>query len=247
MNLNTTFPTHRTLTACVSALALMFTACGGGSDEAADTTVAATEPAPVESEPPATEPPATEAPPATDQPETTSPDDPDGLEDQGPDVEQKVSTPEDAQLAIIFDASGSVKAALDGSTRLAVAKDAIDQIVSETATFNTSLWAYGHRLPDSDPETCRDIENLVAFAPDNADAVVSAVADLEAQGDTPITDAVRTVADSFTAPESGRRTPSARHATISGDQNARSRPGGVPPESQSPPERRFAHRGVAEG
>lgn len=216
MNLATTLPVSRRAIACVSALALVVAACGGGSDDAADTTVAATEPAPVETEPPVTEPPATEPPatepptteaPATEPPgtETTTSDDPEEPADQGPEIEQEVSRPEDSQLAFIFDASGSMNAALDGSTRLAVAKDAIDQLVSETATFNTSLWAYGHRLPDSDPETCRDIENLVAFVPDNGDAVVSAVAGLEALGDTPITDAVRTVAESFTAPESGRR------------------------------------------
>lgn len=222
MNL-TTFRRPRILVTCVTACALTVAACGGGSDEAADTTVAvtepapaATEPAPVEtepstSEPPpvATEPPATEPPPATDPPATDAPTtEPAATTPEGPDeseILQKVSTPEDTQLAFIFDASGSMNAALDGSTRLAVAKDAVAQLVTETATFNTSLWAYGHRLPDSDPETCRDIENLVAFALDNSNAIVSAVAGLEAQGDTPITDAVRTVADSFTAPETGRR------------------------------------------
>lgn len=228
MNLTTTFPMSRAAIACATALALVVTACGGGSDDAADTTVAATEPATVETEPPATDPPATdppatappateppptdppttEAPPETNPPETTTPDEPeepDEPADPGPEIKQEVARPEDSQLAFIFDASGSMNAELEGSTRLAVAKGAIDQLVGETATFNTSLWAYGHRLPDSDPETCRDIENLVVFAQDNGAAVVSAVAALEARGDTPITDAVRTVAGSFTAPETGRR------------------------------------------
>jgi hypothetical protein len=76
MHLAATFPTTRTMIACVSALALVVVACGGGSDDGADTTVAVTDPALVETEPaatepPATEPPATEAPPAHDVAITT--------------------------------------------------------------------------------------------------------------------------------------------------------------------------------
>jgi hypothetical protein len=67
VNLATTFPTIRMMIACGSALALVVAACGGGSDDGADTTAAVTDPAPVETEPAATEPPATE-PPSTEAP-----------------------------------------------------------------------------------------------------------------------------------------------------------------------------------
>ena len=50
MNLATTLPNTRTMITCVGALALVAAACGGGSDDAADTTVAVTDPAPVETD-----------------------------------------------------------------------------------------------------------------------------------------------------------------------------------------------------
>jgi len=163
-----------------------------------------TEPVPETTEP---VPETTEPAPGTTEPvpETTepAPDEVNPSSDSG-----AVSTTEfaasETHLAFVFDASGSMNAALESSTRLDVARTAIAGVASGLeSSVNTGLWAFGHRLPDSDPATCQDIENLVPIAAGGGSAISAAVAPLVAQGDTPISESLTIVADAL--PDNGRR------------------------------------------
>ncbi|HYO87410.1 MAG TPA: hypothetical protein VER79_02120 [Candidatus Limnocylindrales bacterium] len=59
-------------------------------------------------------------------------------------VAQEDSEP--VNVAFIFDASGSMRAGMEGRTRLAVAQDAMAQLVAGLSpSTNASLWVYGHR------------------------------------------------------------------------------------------------------
>ena len=101
--------------------------------------------------------------------------------------------------AFILDASGSMLNALDGRTRWAVAQDAIVTLSgSLPPQRNTSLWAYGHRVPQDDMEaSCQDIEEVILMSPVDPAVFDSVVHGLDAKGYTPITTALTMVAASF--------------------------------------------------
>jgi hypothetical protein len=93
-------------------------------------------------------------------------------------------------IAVIFDASGSMNAALGGSTRIAVARQTVADVVGGfPATTNTSLWVYGHRLPQDDPAaSCQDIEQVISLSPVDAASYSATVSGINAIGYTPISD-----------------------------------------------------------
>jgi hypothetical protein len=103
-----------------------------------------------------------------------------------------------AHLALILDASGSMRAELPGSgrTKLAVAKEVMGKLVPGIpAEVTASLWAYGHRAPQK-PKTasCRDIEQVIGPGPVDAAAYMEKVEAMNAIGYTPIADSIRRAA-----------------------------------------------------
>lgn len=113
-------------------------------------------------------------------------------------------TAQEAQrhIALILDASGSMQAALDGSTRLVVAKDAIINLSTQLADNNTqaSLWVYGHRLPQDDPAaSCQDIEEVIPSGPVDAQQFATVVGNLNAIGYTPISTTLQMAAERLPA------------------------------------------------
>lgn len=102
-------------------------------------------------------------------------------------------------IAFIFDASGSMMAGMEGRTRLAVAQDALAEMAAHLPPgANTSLWVYGHRLPQDDPAaSCQDIEQVIPLSPADPAAFTAAVRDVQAIGYTPITDALQQAAQTL--------------------------------------------------
>lgn len=72
-------------------------------------------------------------------------------------------------LYIIFDASGSMRAPMDGVMKLDIAKDAVRQIVSNLPDdTQIAFRAYGHSRRAIEPGADQDTELLMPFSPLNA-------------------------------------------------------------------------------
>ena len=108
-----------------------------------------------------------------------------------------------AAVEIVLDASGSMLQRMDGERRIAIARDVVAELVTETLDGRSrfALRAFGHRNPD---ECFTD--RLLPLAPLNRDAVIAAIGGIEAKNlaRTPIGDALRGVADDLRGVEGER-------------------------------------------
>ncbi len=100
------------------------------------------------------------------------------------------------RLVLILDASGSMRAALGGTTRMAVAKEVTTQLVEQIpGGVDLSIIAYGHRKKGD----CADIETVVPFGGFDKAAATAAIKRLRPAGMTPITESVRRAAKAIGA------------------------------------------------
>jgi Tol biopolymer transport system component len=99
----------------------------------------------------------------------------------------------------ILDASGSMLEDMDGERKIDIAKDVLEAKASQLpSTTNVGLRVYGHRVHYSDTEkSCQDIELLVPPVRGGRDRVVDKLPSLEAQGMTPLSEAVIQSVDDF--------------------------------------------------
>ena len=111
-------------------------------------------------------------------------------------------------VALVLDASGSMKAALpDGKTRIGAAKAAVLQLVTTLAPeTRIALRAYGHQSPTAKKD-CRDTSLLAPFEAVSANkhAVAEQARRLQPQGYTPITYALTLAAQDLSAEEAASR------------------------------------------
>jgi Ca-activated chloride channel family protein len=97
------------------------------------------------------------------------------------------AAPEPARVIIVFDASGSMAAQLDGRAKIDIAKEVVSSIVGGIdPSVELGLVAYGHRRKGD----CEDIELLVPPGPGTSGAILSAVQAIQPIGKTPLTAAV---------------------------------------------------------
>ena len=112
-------------------------------------------------------------------------------------------------IALVLDASGSMKAALpDGKTRMEAAKAAVAEFVTGLASdTRVAFWAYGHQSPTSKKD-CKDTSLLTPFntSSHNKQAIVDQARALEPQGYTPITYSLTLAAQGLDHEESATRT-----------------------------------------
>jgi hypothetical protein len=116
---------------------------------------------------------------------------------------------QDRSVALVLDASGSMKAALsDGATRMDAAKDAVASLVATLPPqTRLALRVYGDRSPTAKKD-CKDTSLLNPFnavASNGADIVGKARA-IRPQGYTPITYAITLAAQDLSAEEAASRT-----------------------------------------
>lgn len=99
---------------------------------------------------------------------------------------------------LILDASGSMWGQVDGQTKIAAARSAVDSILSKWKPQDRlGLMAYGHRTKGD----CKDIELIVPAGAFDAARIRSAVAELNPKGKTPMADSLREAARVLRATE----------------------------------------------
>jgi Ca-activated chloride channel family protein len=95
---------------------------------------------------------------------------------------------------LILDASGSMWGQVEGQTKIAAARRAVDSILSKwKPSDRLGLIAYGHRAKSD----CRDIEMVVPVSRFDPSRITSAVNALVPKGKTPIADSLRAAAASL--------------------------------------------------
>jgi hypothetical protein len=110
-----------------------------------------------------------------------------------------LSSPALADKAIlVFDASGSMWAQIEGKSRIQIAQEVVGGLLKDwPSNTELGLIAYGHR----EKANCSDIEMLVPAGPGNSSKIKAAVDDLNPKGKTPITDAIRLAAKELRSTE----------------------------------------------
>jgi Ca-activated chloride channel homolog len=99
---------------------------------------------------------------------------------------------------LILDASGSMWGQVEGQTKIAAARRAVDSILSKwKPSDRLGLIAYGHRSKGD----CRDIEMMVPVGRFDPARIRSAVNGLVPKGKTPIADSLRAAASSLKTTE----------------------------------------------
>ncbi len=101
---------------------------------------------------------------------------------------------EGSRVILVLDASGSMRAKIDGKSKMDIAKQVVGSIIKTWKPEDElGLIAYGHREKGS----CEDIEVLREPGPLNAEDYMSAVNGLNPKGKTPMTAAVKMAAESL--------------------------------------------------
>ncbi len=99
-----------------------------------------------------------------------------------------------ARVILVLDASGSMRAKIDGKSKIDIAKQVVGKIISTWKPEDEiGLIAYGHR----EKGNCKDIEVLREPGTLNADDFMAAVKGISPKGQTPMTDAVRMAAEAL--------------------------------------------------
>ncbi len=93
---------------------------------------------------------------------------------------------------VVFDASGSMWAQINGKSRIEIARETIRNVIGTLpADKEIGLMAYGHREKGS----CSDIELLVAPAAGTGAAIIAATDKINPKGKTPLSEAVKRAAE----------------------------------------------------
>ncbi len=112
-------------------------------------------------------------------------------------------------LVLILDASNSMNKAFGAQTRIAEAKAALSELLGTLPEgVNIGALAYGHRVAKTDrAASCRDIEEVFPLQPLTSELrgqMITALSGIEAQGLTPLADALARAGDAL-AKTQGRR------------------------------------------
>ena len=103
-----------------------------------------------------------------------------------------------ADAILILDASGSMWGQVEGQTKIAAARRAVDSILSKwKPSDRLGLIAYGHRSKGD----CKDIEMIVPVSRFDPARIKGAVNALVPKGKTPIADSLRAAASSLKTTE----------------------------------------------
>lgn len=110
-------------------------------------------------------------------------------------------------IEYIFDASGSMLSAMQGKTRLEIAKEVLTARVNALPpNTQVGLRVYGHTIPyqGREAESCEDIELAVPIQANGAQAIIDFLPNIQALGMTPMSASIQQAANDFTF-EEGRR------------------------------------------
>lgn len=105
------------------------------------------------------------------------------------------------RILFVFDASNSMYARWDESTRIKIAKDILIKTVDSLSTvpnLEIALRVYGHQSPiTANYQDCDDTKLEVAFAPQNHTRIKQVIRQLEPKGTTPIARSLEAAAGDF--------------------------------------------------
>lgn len=112
----------------------------------------------------------------------------------------------DGKLVLVLDSSGSMQDRIDGGTKIAVAKRALNTVVDHLPNdAQVGLRVYGAKVDDeNDPAACTDSELVVPIGPADKPALKEQVARYRPLGETPISYSLEQAAKDLGG--SGRRT-----------------------------------------
>jgi Ca-activated chloride channel homolog len=101
---------------------------------------------------------------------------------------------EGQHVILVLDASGSMRAKINGVSKMDIAKDVVGKVIAHwKPEDDLGLVVYGHREKDS----CTDIETVMPPRPLNSGAYMSPIKGLVPKGKTPMTQAVRQAAEAL--------------------------------------------------
>ena len=102
-------------------------------------------------------------------------------------------------IEFVLDASGSMRAAMAGSTQMEVAKQTIKSTIAIIPPdTNVALRVYAHRVEQADKAgSCVDTELMIPFGPLNVAAFSAKVDSIQPKGYTPIAYSLQQVANDF--------------------------------------------------
>jgi Ca-activated chloride channel homolog len=116
-----------------------------------------------------------------------------GVLAQGPLIAQTTDE-ESSNTLFILDASGSMWGQIDGTAKITIAKEVMEELVRELPDGRRiGLIAYGHRREGD----CNDVQTLVQLGDNNKQAVLDAVSALNAVGKTPLSLSVQQAIDAL--------------------------------------------------
>ncbi|WP_301109896.1 VWA domain-containing protein [Sporosarcina sp.] len=101
---------------------------------------------------------------------------------------------QETNIVVLMDASGSMKAEIQGETMMDLAKDAIDQFTSGLdESVNIALFAYGHKGKGTEADrqlSCSSIDNLYPLSSYDENSFHEALNSFQASGWTPLAGAM---------------------------------------------------------
>ncbi len=104
---------------------------------------------------------------------------------------------QEGRVMLVLDGSNSMWGRIDGTEKIVVARKVLNQVLSELPDdMQVGLAAYGHRRE----KDCADIEVLLPVGEHSRAELEAAIASVQPKGMTPITAALRLVADGLDAP-----------------------------------------------
>lgn len=103
----------------------------------------------------------------------------------------------DREVEIVFDASNSMWARMEGRPKINVAKDSLTEALDALPQdLGLALRVYGHRHP-RELRNCTDTELLVPFGAENREPVREAIASFRPRGQSPLAYSLGQVAEDF--------------------------------------------------
>lgn len=122
----------------------------------------------------------------------------------------KISFQEGAEKAtinnveLIVDASNSMWGQIQGKSKISIAKEVLDQIISGLPEdMNVGLRLYGHRYSLRDSRACEDTELAVPLGPIEKDKMIDIINSIKPKGKTPLVYSVLQAAEDFKTIDKG--------------------------------------------
>ncbi|MGI9450275.1 MAG: vWA domain-containing protein, partial [Geminicoccaceae bacterium] len=111
-----------------------------------------------------------------------------------PAIAEDEATASTERAILVLDASGSMWGQIDGTPKIAIARDVIQGLLGDwSSKVELGLTVYGHR----EKGNCADIETLAPVGPVNAQSMMATIEGLNPKGKTPLTAAVQRAAETL--------------------------------------------------